>query len=89
MAHVAVPEDEGGVGLDDLEGVHGLRAAAREGHCFGVLVSRAEVKLSHVQLTMRGSTLGIVCSWGTRLWNVAEALGQSLLSGVLQVLAES
>ena len=30
MAHIAVPEDEGGVGLDDLEGVFALSWL---GHC--------------------------------------------------------
>jgi hypothetical protein len=36
MAHVAVPEDEGGVGLDHLEGVFALSWL---GHCEGLWLS--------------------------------------------------
>lgn len=40
VTHVAVPEDQGGIGLNNLEGVH---ATAWDSHCF-TLVSGLSMK---------------------------------------------
>jgi hypothetical protein len=68
MAHVAVPEDEGGVRLDHLEGVFALSWL---GHCEVVRVS--DWALAVVEMSMGGKDV-LVVIWGRK----SESLSTSL-----------